>query len=94
MAGAATSRRRQTRTIEEADLTPHTFLAGLGTPERCHAHLSHALDVVAVEADDFRSPEPPGEAGQEQRPVPRRLIFDWGGLAFLRRPVRVPGDHF
>ena len=57
----------------DADLAPRAFLVGLRAPERDDEPLPHALDVVAVEPHDFRSPEPAREADQEQRPVPRVL---------------------
>jgi len=52
-----------------AALTPRPLLVGLGAPEGDYDPLPHALDVVAVEADDFRSPEPAREAEKKQRPV-------------------------
>ena len=54
-------------------LAPRAFLVGLGAPERDDDPLPHALDVVAVEAHDFRAPEPAREADQEQRPIPHVL---------------------
>ena len=57
----------------DADLAPRPFLVGLRAPERDDQPLPDALDVVAIEPHDFRSPEPAGEADQEQRPVARVL---------------------
>ena len=57
----------------DADLTPRAFLIGLRAPERDDDPLPDALDVAAIEAHDFRPPEPAREAEQEQRPIPRVL---------------------
>jgi len=57
----------------DADLAARPFLVGLRAPERDDDPLSYRLDVVAVQADDFRSPEAAREADEEQRPVARVL---------------------
>jgi hypothetical protein len=57
----------------DADPAPHSFLVGLGAPERDDQPLPNALDVVAIEAHDFRSPEPAREAAEQQRAVSRVL---------------------
>ena len=71
----------------DADLTPRAFLVGLRAPKRDDQPLPHALDVAAIERHEFRSPEPAGEAHQEQRTVTR-------GLRPLAQDVQDPEQVF
>jgi hypothetical protein len=56
-------------TERDAHLTPRSFLVGLRAPLRGYEPQPGALDVIAIEGYDFRSPEPPGEAKEEKGAV-------------------------
>ena len=76
----------------DADLTPRAFLVGLRAPKCDDQPLPHALDVAAIERHEFRSPEPAGEAHQEQRTVTRGLRPVAQDVQDRNRSSRVSGS--
>ncbi len=57
-------------TVRNADLSPVTFLIGLGSPENDDQALPHLDNVGGVETDELRSAEPARKTEEEERPIP------------------------